>query len=182
MRKDLEAIDGHGQLWQELDGRYRAPLFGYFFKRVQDRGEAEDLTQEVFVRLTRHPDKPQGEAANAYVFMIASNLLKDRARARASRRTSAHRSLENILENTINTPNLVEDRNPERVLLGRETLKDVLSALGELSDRTRDVFILSRLENVHHRDIAALHGISVSAVEKHVIKATVHLSARFLRP
>lgn len=182
MRRDLEPTEGNGQLWQELDQRYRAPLFGYFFKRVQDRSEAEDLTQEVFVRLIRHPDKPQGEAANAYVFTIASNLLKDRARAQISRRTSAHRSLENVLENRINAPNLVEDRTPERVLESREMLKGVLSALGELSVRTRDIFILSRLESMHHRDIAALHGISVSAVEKHVMKATAHLGARFLRP
>ncbi|MBY8829153.1 RNA polymerase sigma factor [Hephaestia mangrovi] len=184
MHKDRNAdvTNETGRLWQELDRRYRSVLFGYFLKRVYDRGEAEDLTQEVFARLTRHPDKPQGKAADAYIFVIASNLLKDRARAQVSRRASAHRSWENAFENAINTPSLVEDRHPERVLIGRETLDQVLLALGELSERTRDVFILSRLENMRHRDIAALHGISVSAVEKHVMKGMAHLGARFLRP
>jgi len=168
------------ELWQELDRRFRAPLTAYFIRRVYDRSEAEDLTQEVFIRLTRHPDKPLGDGADAYVFMIASNLLKDRGRYQASRRTHAHRSLSEIEENVTTPLNLIEDRTPERVYSGRETLVEVLGALRELNDRTREIFILSRLENMHQRDIAALHGISVSAVEKHVMRAINHLAARFL--
>ena len=169
-------------LWAELDGRFRAPLFAYFLRRVQGRTEAEDLTQEVFVRLARHPDKPHGEAANAYVFMIAANLLKDRARHQHSHRTGAHWSLTDVLESGAIAPPLVEDRTPERVFVARETLTHVMAALKELNERTRDIFILSRLENMHHRDIAALHGMSVSAVEKHVMKAVAYLGARLLRP
>lgn len=169
-----------GPLWEELDRRFRAPLMAYFVKRVRDRGDAEDLTQEVFIRLTRHPDKPSSDSADAYVFMIASNLLKDRGRHNISRKTSAHRSLSDTSESFATPHNLVEDRTPERVIAARQTLSSVLSALGELNDRTRKIFILSRLENMHHRDIAALFGISVSAVEKHVMRAISHLTARFL--
>ena len=74
-------------------------------------------------------------------------------------------------------PGLVEDVSPERVLLARETLAEVLGALAELEDRTRDIFILSRLENLPQREIAALYGISVSAVEKHVAKAVLFLAS-----
>lgn len=174
-----EGVD-EGELWQGLDQRFRAPLMAYFIRRVHDRGEAEDLTQEVFIRLTRHPDKPSGDGADAYVFMIASNLLKDRGRYQASRKTSAHRSLTDVEENITTPLCLIEDRTPERVYSGRETLAEVLGALAELNGRTREIFILSRLENMHQRDIAALHGISVSAVEKHVMRAINHLAARFL--
>ena len=76
---------------------------------------------------------------------------------------------------------LVEDRTPERVLVGKEALKDIEDGLAELSERTREIFLLSRMENVHHRDIAQLHGISISAVEKHVLKAVAHLSAKAFR-
>ncbi len=78
--------------------------------------------------------------------------------------------------------NLVEDRNPERVLVGRQTVQDVLDALAELGERTRDVFILARLENMQHREIATIYGISVSAVEKMIMKGMAHLGARFLVP
>jgi DNA-directed RNA polymerase specialized sigma24 family protein len=91
--------------WQALDDRFRKPLMAYFLRRVGDRSEAEDLTQEVFVRLTRHPDRPSGDGAEAYVFMIASNLLKDRGRHQLSRKVSAHKSLSDVSEN-IATPKI----------------------------------------------------------------------------
>jgi len=50
---------------------------------------------------------------------------------------------------------LVEDRSPERVALGAATLAEVLQAFEELSELTRHIFILYRLENMKQKDIAA---------------------------
>jgi RNA polymerase sigma-70 factor (ECF subfamily) len=72
----------------------------------------------------------------------------------------------------------MEDRSPERVLLGEATLAEALQALDELTELTRNVFILFRLENMKQREIAALYGIAQSTVEKHVVRATVHLATR----
>jgi RNA polymerase sigma-70 factor (ECF subfamily) len=66
--------------------------------------------------------------------------------------------------------------------LGKETLQDVLAALGELSERTRDIFVLYRIEKMKQHEIASLYGLSLSAVEKHVLRAITHLSKRFGRP
>lgn len=162
-----------------LNERFRAPLLAYFFKRVRDRVEAEDLAQDALVRLALHPDKNNGATIHAYVFTIAANLLRDRARSRLSKSATSHRVLSEVLVNS--APNLVEERTPERVVMAREALRDVVEALGELSERTRDIFVLARLERMPQRDIAALHGITVSAVEKHVVKALAHLGARNLR-
>jgi RNA polymerase sigma-70 factor (ECF subfamily) len=54
-----------------------------------------------------------------------------------------------------------------------------LSALDELGGRTKNVFLLFRLEGMKQRDIAALYGIGVSTVEKIVMAATLHLAKRF---
>lgn len=165
----------------ELYRRFRAPLMSYFLKRVNLKSDAEDLTQEVFARLVNHPDRRQGQTIDSYVFTIAVNLLRDRARSSNVSRRSGFVEARNRDTNTDAASGPVEELTPERVLLGREALKDVMSAFGELSERTRDIFVLSRLENMHHRDIASLYGISVSAVEKHVMRAAAHLGARFLR-
>jgi len=106
--KPPETVAKESQFWAELDGRFRAPLLAYFLRRVQDRAEAEDLTQEAFARLVRHADKPQGPGAQAYVFTIAANLLTDRARARLSRKVKEHRSLGDVLDGTAFAPELVE--------------------------------------------------------------------------
>jgi RNA polymerase sigma-70 factor (ECF subfamily) len=166
----------------ELDRSFRGPLVAYFLKRVGSRNEAEDLTQEVFMRLVNHPDKNNGQTIEGYVFTIAANLLRDRAKSAATAYRGQTQSLDLLDEKDAFSANLVEDRNPERVLVGRQTIQDVLEALAELGERTRDIFILARLENVQHREIAAMYGISVSAVEKMMMKAMAHLGARFLRP
>ena len=63
--------------------------------------------------------------------------------------------------------------------LTQEALIEAVGTLGELGDRTRDIFLLFRLENMRHREIAALYGITVSTVEKHIAKAVLFLSRKF---
>ena len=72
----------------------------------------------------------------------------------------------------------MEDRDPERVLLARESYAEVLAALDELGQRTRDIYVLFRLESMKQKEIAALFGIARSTVEKEVMKATLHLALR----
>jgi RNA polymerase sigma-70 factor (ECF subfamily) len=109
------------------------------------------------------------------VFVTAANLLKDRFRFQLTRRINAHRSLHDIQENSVSPPALIEDRTPERVLNGRDALKDFIASLEDLGERRRDIFILAHIEHMHQGEIAKLFGISVSAVEKHLTKAINHL-------
>lgn len=167
--------------WLDLDAKFRVPLYAYFLRRVKNRAEAEDLTQEAFTRLARHPDKPHGTGAQAYIFTVAANLLTDRARARATRKADEHQTLGALYERD-EPRQLIDERTPERVLMAREALQNVMLALNELNERTRDIFVLSRLERMSYREISALYGISVSAVEKHIVKALAYLGARLLHP
>jgi RNA polymerase sigma factor (sigma-70 family) len=155
---------------EQFDQRYRTALMAFFVRRIRNRTEAEDLTQEVFTRLAGQrsvlPDN-----ADAYIFQMAANLLRDRGRRlkvrdkfqeAASHDPFAHR----------------EELDPSRVLLGRENLKDASRALEELSLRTRTIFLLYRLENMKKSDIGSLYGMSVSGVQKHLQKAMEHLTRR----
>jgi RNA polymerase sigma factor (sigma-70 family) len=169
-------LDGTARLRQELDAQFRAPLMAYFLKRVQDRNEAEDLTQDVFLRLMAQAPNLRVDATG-YVFKIAANLLRDRARRTITRSTRAHDSLDDP-DNTHLESDLVEQLSPERVLLGREHLAAVIEALNDLDQRARHVFILFRIEKLRLRDIAEMYGLSVAAVERLVTKATTHVVAR----
>lgn len=170
-------IDARHNFREDLDARYRTPLMNYFLKRTHSAGEAEDLTQEVFVRLMSHVEGLAPETANGYVFTVAANLLRDRDRRGAARQDRAHRSLDDPKSADVGVA-LVEEIGPERVLLARESLQEALTALAELDERTRDMFILFRLERMRQRDIAALYGLTVSAVEKQLLKAARHLTKR----
>ena len=178
VQQQSQAISAEEQRRQgfvaDLAGRYRATVNAYFTRRVRNWDEAEDLTQEVFLRVSRL-EQPHGiRAAGAFVFQVARNLVRDRARAEKSR---GERYAEVARRN-----DSAEELSPERVIQGRETLRSVLTALGRLNEQTRDIFLLHRLENMKYHEIAKLYGISASAVEKHMMKALASVAKHMDRP
>jgi len=160
----------------ELDSRYRAALVSYFYRRLHSHGDAEDLTQEVFLRIIRHPQSDALEVADSYIFTIASNLLRDRLRSARSRRENLQVRVDDPEIAKGPAEALTEVRGPERVLLGQEALQRVMQKLQELSPQTRDIFLLHRLEGMKHKEIAKVFGLSVSTIEKHIIRALKQIS------
>lgn len=153
-----------------LSRRYRPALMAFFVRRIHNPAEAEDLTQEVLMRLVEVPTE-QVQTPDAYIFRIAANLLRDRHRRLQVR--EAWRS------DTIHQHDRAADYvDPLRLLEGQEALGLVSTALAELSQRSREILLLFRLERMRKRDIADSFGISVSAVDKHIVKATAYLTRR----
>lgn len=142
----------------------------FFLRRLGNHAEAEDLTQEVFVRLAAM-DARQMESADAYIFRMAVNLLRDRGRREKVRF--------NHLTEALTAEDVgVDLLDPLRVVASRESLVDLATALRELPERTRDIFILYRLEQVDKRDIVQAFGISLSTLERHLTRAMAHLTRR----
>ncbi len=167
-----------GAIKEELDARFRASLLAYFMRRTGSAQEAEDLTQETFVRLIGSHSFEMADEAQAFVFRVASNLLRDRGRSQIRMRRFATVPLDAPSGEKFE-PRLVEDINPERVLIAKENLVEVLACLDELGERTKNIFILFRLEGMKQKDIAAYYGIGLSTVEKHVMAAALRLAKRF---
>jgi RNA polymerase sigma factor (sigma-70 family) len=151
-----------------MSQRFRPALMSFFLRRIRNRSEAEDLTQEVLMRVAERGASIDATRPDAYVFQIAANLLRDRSRRDKVR--MAYQAGIGAREAA-----WVEERDPDRVLQGRQSLATVLATLGELPERTRTVFILFRLENMKQREIADMLGISVRTVEQHVVRASVKL-------
>ena len=158
---------------RQLSERYRQPLTAYFQRRVGSRNEAEDLTQEVFLRLVRRLDVETLDNPEAFVFRTAVNLLRDRFRRGQTQRN-------HLAEVSQQQPG-IEELSPERIFDSRQHLAMVMEAMEELDERSRDVFILHRLEGMKHAQIAELYGVSVSSVEKYIIKALALLTERSAR-
>ena len=123
--------------------------------------QAEDLLQELFVRLETQAIGPVGEP-KAYLYRMADNLFLDRRRAETRRAAREQRwgEQDNELRPT-----------PERELIGRERLAMVSAALAALPERTVEIFRRFRLDGESQRAIGDSLGISLSAVEKHLQRA-----------
>jgi len=172
------SASSRGAIKEELDARFRASLLAYFMRRTGSAQEAEDLTQETFVRLIGSHSFEMADEAQAFVFRVASNLLRDRGRSQNRMRRFATVPLDAPAGEKFE-PRLVEDINPERVLIAKENLGEVLACLDELGERTKNIFILFRLEGMKQKEIAAYYGIGLSTVEKHVMAAALRLAKRF---
>lgn len=148
----------------------RAPLTGYFRRRVRQQDDVSDLVQEVFVRLTSRGSFDDIDNMRGYVFQVAASVLADRQRRRTVRHQDAHVEFD---PERMGEP----DIGPDRILAGREALRTALAALDRMPERTRTIFVLRRLEGMRYIEIAARLGLSVSAVEKHMVRAVEHLAA-----
>jgi RNA polymerase sigma factor (sigma-70 family) len=150
-------------------GPVRSWLTRYFHRRVQNLAEIEDMVQDVFTRLVARDSTEPVEHLGGYVMKTASSVFADWLRHRASHATRLHVALEPELHGE-------DEVDPERILGGEEELQAATMVLLQLPERTRTVFVLRRLEGWKFQDIAAHLGISVSAVEKHMVRAVHQLS------
>lgn len=156
----------------QLDGFARsfAPaLKKYFQRRGCQDATVQDLVQQVFLRLAQRSSDSQIENPEAYLMQTASSTWNDYLRKRKSHKHTDHIEYED-------NSHALEDFPTDRVLEGREEVRRVLGALEMLPERVRQIFVLSRIEGLRQKDIAARLGVSVSTVEKDMVKAVVHLS------
>jgi RNA polymerase sigma-70 factor (ECF subfamily) len=164
------AYEGDG-LHAALVG-FRPALRGYFARRTASIAEAEDLTQEVIARILKRAQAGPIDNVDGYIFQAAANLLREQGRQAAARRAAPAINLgADMLGDG-------EAQTPERILLGRDACQQLVEALYELPERTRTVFVLNRFEEMRALEIARRLGVSVSAVEKHMMRALAHLRAR----
>lgn len=162
---------GDGEADDALAGQsepVRRWLTGFFRRRMGCDADIEDMVQDVFARIVARAGDTPIQNLNAYVTRTASSVLADTGRRRLSHRSGDHVSFDPEHHGG-------EEIDPERVLSGREELNAATEALLSLPERTRTVFVLRRLEGYRYSEIARHLGISVSAVEKHMVKAIGHL-------
>jgi RNA polymerase sigma factor (sigma-70 family) len=152
-----------------------APALQRYFRKRAAAAEVDDLVQEVFLNMQARRSSAPIDNIEGYLFSVASHVLA-RHRLGAKKASLFSRSAGE------DDPVPVEALSPERVVLSKESLNRVVAALDALPPRTRDVFLLHRFEELTYGAIGRRLGISVSAVEKHVMNALKLLKQQLEQP
>lgn len=152
-----------------LARRYTAPLRRYFERRARHREDVPDLVQDTLTQMARLGDLSSIEKPEHYLFTTASNTLRMQARRDEVRHRGEHVPFE---------PNIHEgsDFSPEDILENRQALAALQSALRDLPERTRSVFVLRAFEQQRTADVARALDISTRAVEAQYAKALAFLA------
>ena len=153
--------------FETLVSRYRRPLLRFFQRRSVGMEDAEDLTQEVFMRLSQRFSRLHWGNPDGLVFTVASNALVDHERHHRARKRERHVEVDPALP--------ADEPTAEAAFAGRERLQKLIAALDDLHPNARAVFVLCRFENLTQAEAATRLNLSVSAVEKHMMNALAHL-------
>lgn len=147
-----------------LAQRY-SPALRRYFQRKAPPAEVEDLVQTVFLNMHVRASEQPVESVDRYLFRVAAHVL---ARRHRDAPVQHFEPLDGPFEPA-------EDISPERILIGKQALTRLSSALAELPPKTREAFILHRYEEMTYAAIGRRLGISVSGVEKLIIRALRNL-------
>ena len=156
-----EVFEDHPMTEAEFEvfhGRTSQPLWAYLRRISGDPALADDVLQESYLRLLRHPPDPDRDERErkAYLFQIATNLMRDRWRAQKRE----HSALERLLS--------LWPSRPERS--GTLSL-DMGAALERLQPRDRALLWLAYVEGYDHREIANVLGLQEGSVRVMLFRA-----------
>lgn len=146
------------------------PALRRYFQRRGNAADADDLVQDVFMRLQMRGADSRIENVEGYLFRIAANVLATRSQ-RASWRWGAQEPLEEI-------DGLTDEISPERILVSKDAIAFIGLALADLPPRSAQAFFLRRFEQLSQEAVAEQMGISVKAVEELMRRALRHLVDR----
>ncbi|MGF7148951.1 RNA polymerase sigma-70 factor (ECF subfamily) [Sphingomonas zeicaulis] len=147
--------------------RDEAPRLRRFFRRqTRQTEDAPDLVQRCFARLIAIGDKGSIARPRAYLSRIALNLVRDDARAKA-------RHADVIL---LPGAEAHSSTDPHGQLEARDMLARIDDAMLALPERTREIFMAHRFDDLTYNEIAEQTGLSVKTVEKHMSRALAALN------
>lgn len=155
----------------------RADLVRFFTLRLKSAAAAEDLVQDIYVRLATVDPGVDVRNAAGYLYRLGSNLMLDRIRG--ERRTAARDHEWRESHRTLRGPDEVsEDPAADDAVAARQRLAAIVAVLRDLPDQTQRVFRMHKFDGLSHAEVAAALGISRSAVEKHCMAALKRLAER----
>jgi RNA polymerase sigma factor (sigma-70 family) len=151
----------------------REDLKRYFTLRLRSPEAAEDLIQDIFLKINGAPPADIGNPA-AFLYRLGTNLMLDRMKAqrRSVARDGGWRTATVV---SIGGEDVSDIPSAEQAADARQRLERVVEALNELSPAVRKAFRLHKFEGLSHAETATEMGVSKSSIEKYISAALKHL-------
>ena len=166
-------LDGRAEAFQELVERYQKRLLNFVYRTIGDRERAEDLVQEVFIRVHRHLHRfDQTKKFSTCISQIASNLAKNELRNRSRNPLVLFQAMKKNWE-ADHRPLQFEDphHRPDDLYRKRHLRELVEWAVAQLPEHHRAGFVLRELEGKSYEDIAEITSCNLGTVKSRLNRA-----------
>ena len=180
LSEDLMArvAKGDRYAFEALVKRHQKKVLNLVYRLIGDKARAEDLAQEVFIRVWKAAGRYKPTAQfNTWIYRITTNLCLNELKSSRHRefffplsRTKEEDPEEDYLERHINWT-----QSPEELLIAAETNRQVSAALRSLPAQQRLAVVLKRYDGLSYDEIARILGCSVSAVDSLLVRAKRNL-------
>lgn len=178
IRLMLRVRGGDAAAFAELVERYQHRVVGIMHHLLGNREEAEDLAQEVFLRIYRNRSKYRPTARfSTWLFTIANNLASNVLRSRRRKPTQPLPTTESGPLGARPQEQLAIDPSltPAHGLRQRELAEIIRSALDTLNERQRMAVVLNKFEDMNYAEIAEVMGLTTKAVKSLLSRARARL-------
>jgi RNA polymerase sigma-70 factor, ECF subfamily len=172
-------LAGEERAFSELVDRYQTRLLNFIYRTIGDRDRAEDLVQEVFIRVYRHLHRfDRSKKFSTWVYTIASNLAKNELRNRSRNPL--------VLFQTMRGGNDEEERplqfedttaRPDDLYRKRHLRELVEDTVAKLPEHHRQVFVLRELEGKSYEEIAEITSCNLGTVKSRLNRARTAFAA-----
>ncbi len=164
---------GDHEAFRELVERHQGAVVGTVAKMLGNPSEAEDIAQQVFLRIWRNAKRYRPDAKfTTYLYTITRNLVFNETRRRSRKKEVSANELE---ENSNQLIAASSDRQPDSELLQVELQRAVDAAIAGLPEAQRMAVVLRRYEQLPYEEIAKVLNLSVSAVKSLLFRARTTL-------
>ena len=173
-----QCLQGDGSAWEELVRRHSRRIFNVCYRFVGNRTEAEDISQEVFLRVYRTLGSYRSAHGGFATWMtsVTRNLLIDHyRRTKRDRITDSLDDAMPVIENKASS-----SRRPDELALLGELSGQVQSALTRLSPELREAVILRDLQQLEYAEIQQVLAVPEGTVKSRINRGRIEL-ARILQ-
>jgi len=154
--------------YKALVSRYKNKIFGYALYMVKNRMDAEDISQEVLIRLWKNMGKFKLPAAGSWIMRTTHNLCIDYLR---KEQIAKKRSIfiDDDFENRVVDTNKLNQ--PEVTTLQSITGEKIKTAIQMLPENLRSVFVLYEIEGFKYKEISNVLDMPINSVKVYILRA-----------
>lgn len=167
--------------FRTLIERYKRPIYLLCLRLMSDEAEAEDMTQETFIRASQAIDLFRGDSSlSTWLYRIASNLCKNRVGYLSRRKQASHDHLPALEEKVGDSwqrelSSTVQHDQPEDAIESKEAQAMIIKALNALPDKQKVAITLRDIQGLSYLEITEITGASLGTVKSRIHQGRLSL-------